>query len=288
MQRIKAIFSFISRSIQYFTANFKGILLAIFIIYLIMPSSDEIRPANVVRINLSGQIVDSQKVVEQIDAAARDKKIHGVLFVINSPGGSVAPSIEISLAIKRLASIKPVITYAQGSLASGSYYASIWSTKIFANPGSLIGSIGVIFQGYNLEKVMKKVGISSQVVKAGSFKETGTFNRSWTKEEKHELNRVINDMYEMFVADVSLARALDSNKKGIFADAHIFSAARAKSVGLIDEVASIHEAKLALKSFTKLNKLVWQTPTFAENFAEKLSSKIIGTIDAYYLQPILK
>lgn len=288
MYQLKLLFSFLSKTIQYLTTHFKGILLALFIIYLITPSTEDIRPANVVRIDLLGPIVDSQKIVEELDAAAEDIKIKGVLFVVNSPGGSVAPSIEIAHAIKRLALQKPVITYAQGSMASGSYYASIWSTKIFANPGSLIGSIGVILQSYNLEKIMHKLGISTQVVKAGKFKEAGTFNRSWTHAEKEELNTVISDMYSLFVSDVSLARTLDINKKSLFADAHIFSASRAKSVGLIDEVASIHEAKQALKRLTRLEKLVWQTPSFSETFTEKLSSKIIGTIDAYFLQPVLK
>jgi len=288
MQQIKLLFAYLAKTIKYLTQNFKGILLAIFIIYLIMPSGKPLSPANVAQINLTGAIVDSQKIVEDIDDMAKDKAIKGVLFVVNSPGGSVAPSIEISYAIKRLALTKPVITYAQGSLASGSYYAAIWSHKIYANPGSLIGSIGVIFRGYNLEKIMKNLGISAQIVKAGQYKEAGTSNRQWTAKEHQELETVIKDTYELFIRDVAQARDLDVAKHHIYADAHIFSALRAKKVGLIDEVTSIHEAKLALQSLTKLETLIWKKPSVTERFLEKLSSQMVSTIDSYFLQPGLQ
>ena len=288
MQNIKSFFALLSKAIRYLTENFKGVLLAIFILYLILPSGEEIRPANVARLNLTGPIMSSEKMVEKIDALTEDKNIQGVLVVINSPGGAVAPSIEISRAIKRLALIKPVISYAEGSLASGSYYASIWSTKIIANPGSLIGSIGVIFEGYNLENVMDKLGVSTQVVKAGKYKQVGTFNRKWTTPEKNELQSVISDMYELFVGDVAKARNLDITKKDRFADAHIFSAARAKSVGLIDEVATIYEAKQQLKRLTRLPKLIWQKPSFSETFLEQISSKVLMSVESYLLQPRLK
>lgn len=288
MQKVKHFFGIISKAIKYLTQNFKGLLLAIFIIYLILPSGEEIRPANVVRINLEGQIVNSEKVLENLEDATKNSNIKGVLFVVNSPGGSVAPSIEISYAIKRLAAVKPVITYAQGTIASGSYYASIWSDKIIANPGSLIGSIGVIFQGYNLEKVMETLGVATQIVKAGKYKEAGTFSRRWEGYEKQELQTLIKDVYHMFIYDVAKARGLDINKEKRFADAHIFSAYRAKQVGLIDEVATIHEAREALRELTQLKNLIWQKPSAMDTFMEKVATKFLTGIDTYFLQPTLK
>lgn len=288
MQKIKHFFTVVSQVIKYLTQNFKGILLAIFIVYLILPSGEEIRPANVVRIDLEGQIIDTKKVLENIENATKNRDIKGVLFVVNSPGGAVAPSIEISYAIKRLAAMKPVITYAQGTLASGSYYASIWSDKIFANPGSLIGSIGVIMQGFNLEKVMQNLGVATQIVKAGKYKEAGTFSRQWERYEKEELQTLIKDIYHLFIYDVSQARGLDIKEEKVFADAHVFSANRAKTVGLIDEVATIYEAKLQLQELTKLEKLIWQTPSAMETFMEKVAAKVVTTIDTHLLQPTLK
>jgi protease-4 len=288
MQKVKAFFSTLSSIIKYLTEHFKGILLAIFIIYLILPSGDVSHPANLVRIDLVGQIRDSSQIIEKIEQAGKDKKIKGVLLVISSPGGAVAPSIEIAHAVKRLAQIKPVVSYAQGSIASGSYYASIWSTKIIANPGSIVGSIGVIFAGMNLENMMQKLGISTQIIKAGRYKESGTVTRAWHTYEKKELQKVISNIYKLFISDVAQARGLKIKDEKTFADAHIFTASEAKKVGLIDTVATIFEAKQTLKRLSNVKEAVWQTPSIIEKFGEQLSSKIITTIDTQLLQPVLK
>ena len=288
MEKLKSFFTYLSTSIKYLTENFKGILLGIFIIFLLLPSGEDSNPANLVRIDLLGQIRNADKIVDKIETARKDEKIKGVLLVISSPGGAVAPSIEISHAIKRLSKDKPVVSYAKGTIASGSYYAAIWSDKIIANPGSLVGSIGVIFQGYNLEKIMQKLGIKTQTVKAGRFKEAGTPTRTWETYEKKELETIIKDMYQLFITDVSTARKLDIKNEKKFADAHIFTASMAKSVGLIDEVATLYDAKQRLKELSGVDKMSWQTPSIIETFGERLSAKLITTIEAEFLQPVLK
>ncbi len=78
----------------------------------------------------------ADKVLAKIEEAKTNKNIKGVLLDVNSPGGAVAPSVELSYAIKELSKIKPVVAYASGVMASGSYYASIWADKIVANPGA--------------------------------------------------------------------------------------------------------------------------------------------------------
>ena len=105
--------------------------------------------ANLQKIELTGPIMNVSKTLEELQKVKNDKNIKGVLFVVDSPGGSVAPSVELAYAIKELKEIKPVVVYASGVIASGSYYASIWGNKIIANPGSMVGSIGVIMQGIN-------------------------------------------------------------------------------------------------------------------------------------------
>ena len=110
---------------------------------LFSPSESELEPANLTQIKLQGVIMDASLVVQQLDQAREDKNIKGVLFVVNSPGGAVPPSIEIMEAVKRLKAEKPVIAYAAGTIASGSYYASIHANEIYANPGSMVGSINL-------------------------------------------------------------------------------------------------------------------------------------------------
>jgi len=164
-------------------------------------------------------------------------------LIVNSPGGAVAPSVEISYAIKELKKKKPVVVYASGILASGSYYASIWADEIIANPGSMVGSIGVIMEGADLSGLMSKIGIKTQTVQAGKYKKVGTPDRPWKPYERAELNKVIQDTYNMFTSDVAAARHLKLAQKESWADAHIFTARQAKRVGLIDEVGVLSNAK---------------------------------------------
>ncbi len=288
MPNLKTVFTTITTILRYLSDHFKGILLAMLILYLILPSGEVTRPANLVQIDLVGEIHDPHALLEKIEQAQRDESIRGVLLVVNSPGGAVAPSIEIAHAIKRLTAYKPVIAYAQGSMASGSYYASIWATHIYANPGALIGSIGVIFQGMNLEKIMGKVGITSQIAKVGSYKEIGTPTRKWHSYEKAELEKVLLEIYTLFITDVAQARKLNVKNHESFADAHIFTALSAQKVGLIDEVATIHEAKQVLVALSGVKEAVWQKPSLIEKFGERMSSEVISTIRTKLFEPVLK
>lgn len=224
------------------------------------------------RIDLKGAILDSKDILAKIQEAHKPN-IKGVLFVINSPGGAVSPSIEISYAIKRLRSKKPVVAYAAGTLASGSYYASIWANKIIANPGSTVGSIGVIFEGANLEALLQKIGISAQVVKAGKYKEVGTPFRKWHDYEKEELQKLINNTYKQFITDVAQARRLDLKKESEWAQAHIFTAKEAQKVGLIDSVGTIYEAKETLQKLAQVKKPIWKKEDPFEKFLRQVSKE---------------
>jgi protease-4 len=222
--------------------------------------------------------MDVSKVLEDIQKAKEDKNIKGVLFVVDSPGGSVAPSVEVAYAIKELKEAKPVVAYASGVIASGSYYASIWANQIIANPGSMVGSIGVIMQGVNTEELMKKIGVSTQTVKAGKYKESGTPTRKWFDYEEKQLQSVIDDTYNMFISDVASARNLDVKNHTIFADAKIFTSKQAKNVGLIDEVATLSYAQESLIKFSKVEKPVWSKEDKFEKFMNKFMSEAISNI----------
>jgi protease-4 len=205
-----------------------------------------------------------------------------VLLNVNSPGGAVAPSVEIAYAIKELQQTKPVVVYASGVMASGSYYASIWADKIIANPGSMVGSIGVIMQGMDVSELMSKIGIKTQTVKVGKFKEVGTPSRAWEKYEKEELEKVIQDTYKMFVLNVSDARDLDPKDHTKFADAHIFTAYQAKEVGLIDEVNTVFGAKAQLQLLSKVKKPVWAKEDKIDKFMQKIINSTISNISIHF------
>lgn len=151
--------------------------------------------------------------MEKIINAKNDSNIKGVLFVIDSPGGAFAPSMELALAIKDLKIKKPVLVYASGTMASGSYLAGVGANKILANPASFIGSIGVIMQGADLSGLANKLGIKEQTIQAGEFKSAGTFARAWNENERNFLQGLIDQSYDLFTGFVAKERALDLNKK---------------------------------------------------------------------------
>lgn len=278
----KILFSPIIAILDFITKYFKTIVFLTIIYFLIVPSDENIVDgnihANLQKIELTGPIMDVSKVLEDIQKAKEDKNIKGVLFVVDSPGGSVAPSVEVAYAIKELKEAKPVVAYASGVIASGSYYASIWANQIIANPGSMVGSIGVIMQGVNTEELMKKIGVSTQTVKAGKYKESGTPTRKWFDYEEKQLQSVIDDTYNMFISDVASARNLDVKNHTIFADAKIFTSKQAKNVGLIDEVATLSYAQESLIKLSKVEKPVWSKEDKFEKFMNKFMSEAISNI----------
>ncbi len=269
---LSTLFYPLKATIEFLQNNYKGIVVLLILLLIAGILSKERQEANLITIYLKGTILDPQPVLRQIDEAM-NRRYKGVLFVIDSPGGAVAPSIEISQAIKRLAAKKPVVAYAAGTMASGSYYSAIWAKKIYANPGSLVGSIGVIFEVPVIKGVLDKVGISPEVVKMGKYKEVGTPFRPWKDFEKEEIKKVIASTYDMFVKDVCKARGLRYEDKEKFADAHIFTAAQAKKVGLIDEVGTIYEAKKAVQTLAKVKHPRWKKPTPIEQLMDRLAQK---------------
>jgi protease-4 len=226
--------------------------------------------------------MSSDIIIEEIQKAQNNPRIKGVLFTVNSPGGAVPPSIEIAYAIKELQKHKPVIAYASGIMASGSYYSSIYANKIIANPGSIIGSIGVIMESANIKELMDKIGIKPQIVKQGTYKEAGTPTREWTPEERSELERLTKDTYDLFVKDVATARGLEINNSSTYADAHIFSAKRAKEVGLIDAIGTKTIAKKAVAALAKIKNPVWKEKDKFETFIDKLGTKSIIMLQNYF------
>lgn len=283
----RKLFSPVIAILDFITKYFKTIVF-LTIIYVVFFNSDEERistksTANLQKIELVGPIIDVSKTLENIEKAKTDTNIKGVLLVVDSPGGAVAPSVEVAFAIKELKQIKPVVVYASGVIASGSYYASIWADKIIANPGSMVGSIGVIMQGVNTKELMDKIGIQTQTVKAGKYKESGTPTRKWTEFEEKQLQSVIDDTYNMFITDVATARNLDIKNYTSFADAKIFTSKQAKDVGLVDEVANITVAQKTLAELSKVENPVWKKEDKFEKFMDKLVSEAVSQISMNFV-----
>ena len=268
------MFSAIGRAIKWIGQHFLGMLFLLIAFVVLMPTSTtELKPANLQEIQLAGPIINADKILKEIEEVQKDTKIKGVLLNINSPGGAVPPSIEIAYAIKKLKEHKPVVAYASGIMASGSYYASIYANEIIANPGSIVGSIGVIMESANIEELMNTIGVKTQIVKQGTYKEAGTPTREWTPEERAELERLTKDTYDLFIHDVAEARGLDISQSESYADAHIFSAKRAKEAGLIDRVGVKSDAKEEVAKLAKVKEPTWKEKDKLESFMEQFANK---------------
>ncbi|EAJ0636334.1 signal peptide peptidase SppA [Campylobacter jejuni] len=279
MQILKSFFKALGCGIKFINTYFKTFVLLLIVIWILMPSANSSSNlANLERIDLKGEIFDSSAVLEKIINAKNDNNIKGVLFVIDSPGGAFAPSMELALAIKDLKIKKPVLVYASGTMASGSYLAGVGANKILANPASFIGSIGVIMQGADLSGLANKLGIKEQTIQAGEFKSAGTFARAWNENEKNFLQGLIDQSYDLFTGFVAKERALDLNKKDQWANARVFLAAKAKELGLIDELSNYENAKKELEKLANVSNPVWKEEDKIDKFLNRLEGQTSSLI----------
>ncbi|EDP5873116.1 signal peptide peptidase SppA [Campylobacter jejuni] len=279
MQILKSFFKALGCGIKFINTYFKTFVLLLIVIWILIPSANSSSNlANLERIDLKGEIFDSSAVLEKIINAKNDSNIKGVLFVIDSPGGAFAPSMELALAIKDLKIEKPVLVYASGTMASGSYLAGVGANKILANPASFIGSIGVIMQGADLSGLANKLGIKEQTIQAGEFKSAGTFARAWNENERNFLQGLIDQSYDLFTGFVAKERALDLNKKDQWANARVFLAAKAKELGLIDELSNYENAKKELEKLANVSNPVWKEEDKIDKFLNRLEGQASSLI----------
>jgi protease-4 len=129
--------------------------------------------------------------------------------------------------------------------ASGGYYVAVAASKIYANPGTLTGSIGVIMQMPNVEALMKRVGVDWVVVKAGTYKDLGNPGRPMTAEERRVLQALLDDVHGQFIAAVAEGRKLEREEVARFADGRIFSGTQARALNMVDTLGSLEDAILA-------------------------------------------
>lgn len=272
MQILKCFFNFFGKIIRFINTYFKTFVFLFIVFLILVPNSaSKSNFANLERIDLKGEIFDSSKVLERIINAKNDDNIKGVLFVIDSPGGSFAPSMELALAIKNLKEKKPVVVYASGTMASGSYLAGVGANKILANPASFIGSIGVIMQGVDISELVNTLGIKEQSLQAGEFKSAGTFTRAWTAEEKKYLQNLINQSYDLFTSYVAKERGLNLDQKDIWANARVFLAKEASDLKLIDGLSDYENAKKELEHLAGIKNPIWKEEDKLDRFLDKLS-----------------
>lgn len=187
--------------------------------------------------------LDADGIVRVLGEYREDTSIRAVVMRINSPGGVVAPTQEIFTAVERLRGAgKPVVASLGAVAASGGYYVAVAADEVYANPGTLTGSIGVVMQLANIEGLLKKVGVEYVVVKAGAYKDVGNFARPMKPEERRILQALLDDVYGQFVNTVAERRGLDRKAVLGFADGRIYSGQQALKLNMVDELGGLEDA----------------------------------------------
>lgn len=193
-------------------------------------------------IRIEGPIIDSKDTIDELKEYTKDKSIKAIVLRIDSPGGAVAPSQEIYEEVKKAVAKKKVIVSMGSVAASGGYYISAPATRIIANPGTLTGSIGVIMEIPNIEGLMNKIGIKTEVIKSGKHKDIASAFRTMGKEERGILQGVMDNVHEQFMKAVSEGRKLRIEEVRKIADGRIFTGEQAKTYGLVDELGTLEDA----------------------------------------------
>jgi protease-4 len=207
------------------------------------PTSPSFLGNRVAVVEVEGLIVDADRVVRELGSHAEDPSIRAVVVRIQSPGGVVGPTQEIHDAIRRVRTAgKPVVASMGSVAASGGYYLAVSATRIVANPGTLTGSIGVIMQLAEIEGLLRKVGVRYEILKAGRFKDVGSFTRPMTPEERAVLQGVLDDMYDQFVSAIAEGRHLAKDRVRALADGRVYSGRMARDLGLVDALGGLDDA----------------------------------------------
>ncbi|MFO8112534.1 MAG: signal peptide peptidase SppA [Desulfosalsimonadaceae bacterium] len=193
-------------------------------------------------VEIRGMILDPKKITAQLKAFRDDDNIRAVVLRVDSPGGAVGPSQEIYMEVRRTIEIKPVIASMGAIAASGGYYVAAAADGIVANPGTITGSIGVIMELTNFEALFEKIGIYSDVVKSGEYKDIGSPFRPVSDKEEQLLQQFVDSVHRQFVSDVAAGRNMPEEEVHPLADGMIFSGEYAKNAGLVDRLGNLNDA----------------------------------------------
>ena len=199
--------------------------------------------------------ITSGTIMKQIREAAADDSVKALVLRIDSGGGSATAAEEVGRELLRFKeqTKKPIVATMGNTGASAAYWiAACASDKIYANATTLTGSIGVYMPYMNTEELFKKIGIISDKIKSGPYKDILTNDRPMTPEEKEILQNIVDEIYDQFVYTVSAGRRMETSKVRAIADGRIYTGRQAKNIGLVDELGDYYDALAAAGTLAKI------------------------------------
>lgn len=198
---------------------------------------------------LSSATYNHRAFMDKLKMAEENDDIKGIILRVNSPGGGVVESAEIYEKILDIKKVKKPVYVSMGSMAaSGGYYISAPADKIYASPETMTGSLGVIMQGYNYEKLAKKYGVEFQTIKSGPHKDIMSPTREMTSEEREILQDMIDNSYDQFVKIIADGRGMSEKEVREIADGRIYDGRQAKENHLIDDFGHLDDVIAAMKT----------------------------------------
>ncbi len=232
---------------------FIGLAILFFVVYIVSTIIYNYQP-KIAIIKINGVISEYLSVLKLIETAQNDQSIKAVVVKVDSPGGAVGASQEIYRAIEKLRDKKPVVVSMGNVAASGGYYVSAPANVIYANPGTVTGSIGVIIQHVDFSKVLKRLGIKVNDIKSGKNKDILYPNHPLTPEQKKLLQKTVMDVYDQFLNAIVKYRPIKKGTLKKYADGRVFSGKQALKLNLVDKLGNTQDAINEAKKLAKLEK----------------------------------
>jgi len=181
-------------------------------------------------------------IVKAVREAAADESIGTILLDIESPGGTVSGVLDVAAEIRKARESKHVVALANGLMASAAYWIGSQADEIFSTPDALVGSIGVFSIHNDWSKFMERIGITPTYVHAGKYKVEGNPNQPLSDEARAQMQIIVDDAYEMFIADVAKGRNVTSaSVRSDYGEGRVLTAKDAKAAGMIDRIAGVDE-----------------------------------------------
>lgn len=243
-----------------------------------------------------GDLNSAEGALKALKKVIKDENVKGVIFRVNSPGGTVAMSQEIHNALLKLREKKPVVVSMADIAASGGYFVACAADRIYANPGSLTGSIGVIMETVNAKTLLTdKLGVESETIKSGRFKDTGSVYRPLRQDERTLLQNLVNNAYSQFLTAIEQGRIdrddeykvekVELNKENLkkYADGRVFTGEQALQYGFIDHLGGLEQAtegvkKMAMEKFPFISSDIevvnYNKPSDFSEFLFQISSSL--------------
>ncbi len=194
-------------------------------------------------VSVRGPIIDPAPVLEWLRTLERKAEVKGILLRVDSPGGGAAASQEIYSALARLAQGKPIAASMGATAASGGLMVSMAAERIFANPSTITGSIGVRMDIPQLQGLLSKIGVGQETLVTAPFKDAASYLKPLSPEDRAYFEKVLMDMHEQFVGIVAKGRKMSRDKASLLASGKIFTGQEAKNLGLVDELGGQDEAQ---------------------------------------------